>query len=44
MNIIFQTLAGQLMVVVTLAFGALLIALYPLLQKRRIVPLRGSVL
>ena len=33
MNIIFQTLTGQLMVVITLAFGALLIALYPLLQK-----------
>ena len=30
---IFETLTGQLTVVITLAFGALLIALYPLLYK-----------
>ncbi len=30
---VLQTLTGQLMVVITLGFGALLIALFPLLQK-----------
>lgn len=30
---VFQTLTGQLMVVLTLGFGALLIALFPLIQK-----------
>ncbi|QFG00041.1 hypothetical protein PB01_15080 [Psychrobacillus glaciei] len=29
----FETLTGQLAVVITLAFGALLIALYPILYK-----------
>jgi len=40
---VFQTLTGQLMVVVTLAFGALLIALYPLLRKESQASARFSV-
>ncbi|NRD79020.1 hypothetical protein HPT25_16790 [Bacillus sp. BRMEA1] len=30
---IFETLTGQLSVVITLAFGALLIVLYPIINK-----------
>lgn len=30
---VFETLAGQLSVVITLAFGALLIVLYPIINK-----------
>ncbi len=40
---IFQTLTGQLMAVITLAFGALLISLYPLLQKENHFFARFSV-
>jgi Na+/proline symporter len=33
LKLVFETLTGQLTVVITLGFGALLIALFPLLNK-----------